>query len=130
MLYTTYFSNMKNIPEDAIKLIVTRYTPRDFNILQYPKTHIVSELAPTAQLLNSYNNTNKTHEDWVNFKTNFINEIGQREELKYNINKIIKALNKGLDVCLVCYERNYFMCHRYLLAQHIISLCDCEYKEL
>lgn len=129
MLYTTYFSQLGKIPQNAIKLVVTRYAPRDFNILKYEKLHMVAELGPSPELLKQYNSTNKQYEDWIEFKTSFINEIEAREDIKYNINKIIKAISKGLDVYLVCYERNYNRCHRTILAEYISNKLGCEWKE-
>lgn len=129
MLYTTYFSQLDKIPQNAIKLVVTRYAPRDFNVLKYEKLHIVSELGPSSTLLKQYNATNKQYNDWIEFKTLFMNEIDSREDIQYNINKIIKAISKGLDVYLICYERNYNRCHRTILAEYISSQLGCEWKE-
>lgn len=129
MLYTTYFSQLDKIPQNAIKLVVTRYAPRDFNMLKYEKLHIVSDLGPSPMLLKQYNSTDKQYNDWIEFKTSFINEINSRDDIQHNINKIIKAITKGLDVYLICYERNYNRCHRTILAEYISNKTGYEWKE-
>lgn len=129
MLYTTYFSQLDKIPQNAIKLVVTRYAPRDFNMLKYEKLHIVSDLGPSPMLLKQYNSTDKQYNDWIEFKTSFMNEINSRDDIQHNINKIIKAITKGLDVYLICYERNYNRCHRTILAEYISNKTGYEWKE-
>lgn len=129
MLYTSYLSNLDKLPKDAIKLIVTRYVPKDFNVLKYNKLHIVSELSPSKELLGKYNNSHKTYDDWLIFKDEFNHEIESRSDIQYNINKINKALDKGLDVFLICYEKNYNKCHRSLLAEKISLLFNKQWKE-
>lgn len=129
MLYTTYFSQLDKLPKNAIKLVVTRYAPKDFNILKYEKLHVVSQLGPSKELLNKYNSTQKGYEDWMNFKEEFLKEIETREELQYNINKIINGLKRNIDVYLICYERNYNRCHRTILAEYICNKLKCDWKE-
>lgn len=129
MLYTTYFSQLDKLPKEAIKLVVTRYAPKDFNILKYEKLHVVSELGPSKELLNKYNSTKKEYIDWIEFKDKFIDEIEIRDDIQHNIKKIIKALSKNIDVYLICYERNYNRCHRTILAEYICNKLNYEWKE-
>lgn len=129
MLYTSYLSNLDKLPENSIKLIVTRYSPKDLNILKYNKLHVVSELSPSKELLNEYNNSEKSINDWNVFKEKFNVEIHNRSDIQYNICKIKKALSRGIDVCLICYEKNYNMCHRKLLAEYISQSSGYEWKE-
>ena len=98
-------------------------------MLKYEKLHIVSDLGPSPTLLKQYNSTDKQYNDWIEFKTSFINEINSRDDIQHNINKIIKAITKGLDIYLICYERNYNRCHRTILAEYISNKTGYEWKE-
>lgn len=129
MLYTSYLSQLDKLPKNSIKLIVTRYLPNDLNILRYDKLYLVQELSPSKELLNKYNSSKKSYDDWVEFRTQFYHEMTQRNDMKYNIEKVNRALEKGLDVFLICYERNYNMCHRKLLAEYISKEFKKEWRE-
>lgn len=129
MLYTSYISNLDKIPKDAIKLIITRYPPKDLNILKYNNIHIVTELSPSKELLNEYKSSNETLEDWDKYIVKFSNEIITRADMIESIEKIVRGLNKGLDIYLICYEKNYIRCHRFLLAKYIQLKFNIEWKE-
>lgn len=129
MLYTTYISNLKNIPDSAIKLVVMRYPPKDLNMLIFKNLYIVQELAPSKDLMNQYISTKKTMDDWKIFKQKFIKEMNEREDIKDSFRKILKLLKNNKDVFLICCEENYIMCHRSLLADRLKLIYNINWKE-
>lgn len=129
MLYTSYLANINKLPKDSIKLIVTRYPPKDLNVLKYNKLHLVRELSPEGDLLNNYNKTNKTNEDWKEFVLKFNNQLSNDLNMQLNIQKIIRGLQKNIDIILICYEKNYNQCHRKLIAEYIKNNYGYDWKE-
>lgn len=121
-LYTSYFANKKS---KGIKVAVTRHKPQwlDFKaegILNF------SELAPSEELLNYYNNAKKDSDEdseyvWFHFKRVFINERNNCYAMQNALDKIASILDAGKDVTLLCYENSDERCHRGLLANHFMQ---------
>lgn len=130
MLYTTYIDNIEKIPKEAIKLIIMRYPPKNFNILKYQNIYITFKLSPSEELLNKYNSSKKTLNDWKKYEKQFMKEMNQRDDMKKAMNQVAKLVNHGLDVYLICHEVNYNLCHRSILARNIQLIYRIPWKEL
>lgn len=115
MLYTTYLSKLKNIPENALKLIITRFPPKYLNLNEYPNTYIVKQLAPSIQLLTQY----KKNNDWNWYVKEFQLEMQTRKDMIKAINRLKEILDDEEDVYLICYEKDYTKCHRNLIARKL-----------
>jgi uncharacterized protein (DUF488 family) len=42
-----------------------------------------------------------------------------REDLRNALDGLLTELKNGKDICLICYEKDYVHCHRYLIAQWV-----------
>lgn len=122
MLHTTYFAKMKDIPEDCIKLIITRFPPKWLDIKKHPNTYIVKSLAPSKELLLKY----KQNNDWNWYIEEFSKEMLGMTSL---LCRLKLALLQGKDICLICYEKDCTRCHRSLLGQYFQRF-GIEWKEL
>ena len=114
MLYTTYFAKMDKIPDDYIKLIITRFPPKWLDINKYSNTYIVKELSSSQELLLKYKKDN----NWGEYVIQFYEEMNYRKDMVNMLKKLSNILNKGIDICLICYEKDYTHCHRSLLGQY------------
>ena len=114
MLYTTYFAKIDKVPDDYIKLIVTRFPPKWLDISKYPNTYIIKALSPSQKLLLKYKKDN----NWDEYVSTFIYEMKNRQDMVNILSKLSKALHKGKNICLICYEKDYKHCHRSLLGQY------------
>lgn len=105
-IYTSYFSNIKNIPSHIWPLSVARYRPA-----WYPGAEL-SVVAPSPQLLGQLQAARIT---WADFETLY------RAELDSLDSKVILQTIKDKvwdnDVCLLCYEPPGVNCHRHILAE-------------
>lgn len=102
MLKESYIANMKNLPGDAIIIIVTRTAG-----------HVLS---PSWELLKDYKHGKINWEGYeARFKQEMTNENCMDEMRK------IKLMSKSKDVFLVCYEKSGH-CHRFLLMDMINKL--------
>lgn len=115
MLYTTYFSKLKSIPKNAKKLIITRFPPKWIDVDKLNNAFIVKELSPSPSILLNYKKDN----DWGKYVEHFEKEMNEREDLKSMLSQLEEFLKKNNDVYLICYEKDYTKCHRYLIAKYL-----------
>ena len=104
MLKESYLANMKNLPEDAIKIVVTRSAG-----------HVLS---PSKKLLWDYKNGRI---DWDGYVKRFYQEM-DNDVCRAAMRKI-KLMAKDRDVYLICFEKRG-NCHRFLLMDMINKLDD------
>ncbi len=100
MLKESYLANMKNLPKDSIKIVVTRSAG--------------NLLSPSWALLNAYK---KGDIDWEGYTKRFKEEMDSN--IHRNMMKEIKKLAETRDVYLICYEPPGKNCHRYILMEMI-----------
>jgi len=117
MLYTTYLARVKRIPEGVKKLFVVRIPPKHFNFEENKDIRHVPELSPTKTLLMHY----KESEDWSYYTRRFKKEMETRADMKKALEELETDLKNGQDVCLICFEKDYKHCHRYLIAEKMMK---------
>lgn len=105
MLKESYLANKRNLPKNAVKIVVTRSAG-----------HMLS---PSRALLNNYKNGNI---DWAEYVKTFYREMDNPACVA--IMKEIKKLAREKDVYLICYEAPGKNCHRYLLMDMINKMDD------
>jgi len=103
LLKESYLANIRNLPNDAIKIVVTRSAG-----------HMLS---PSWTLLNDYKNGKI---DWTGYVKTFYREMDNPACV--SIMREIKKLAKTKDLYLICYEAPGKNCHRYLLLDMINKL--------
>lgn len=115
MLYTTYISRIKDIPDDARKIIIMRFMPKS---LKDPKYSLewMPELAPTDILLNNYKRGNISFFD---FKEEFEEYLEYNKLVQKSVEDIKKDLLDDKDVYIICCEKNHYECHRRFVREHI-----------
>ena len=95
MIYTTYFSKLRNLPYNIAPISISRFPPKGVNILEY-KT-----LAPSPELLRSYKATG----DWAAYVSTYDNSVLS----KLNPHKVVDdllSLAKTANIALVCFEKD------------------------
>jgi len=107
MLKESYLANMKNLPEEAVKIRVSR----------------PSVLGPSKGLLLDYKQGKVI---WQEFERRFRKEILNKPSAMTRLG-YISALADKKDVYLICYEKEY-PCHRFILIDIIQELNDITKK--
>lgn len=123
MIYTTYLSRLKDIPEGAIKVCISRQAPQK-TLEKFNCMHALS-LAPSPWLLREY----KEHGDFKKFKDRFIEEKKVVTSKERDETLKILELCKKNDVYLICYEKDYTKCHRSIVAQLISNKLGIPWEE-
>lgn len=127
MLYINYLANIENTPEGVKKYIIVRIPPKHFNFYQHPDTKHKPQLSPSKELLMASKNGELSFE---RFKERFLQEIHVRTDMKQAINELVAELNKGEDICLICYEKDSNDCHRKILADYIKEMYGLDYIDI
>lgn len=115
MIYTSYFANLRNLPENIIPISICAKPPYWYKGLQYKK------LAPSYNLLMHW----KENHDEEFYKQIFNEEILNNlnaytvvMELKHLCEKYLYSKQ---DICLLCYENPKDFCHRQLVREWLIK---------
>lgn len=95
--------------EDGLRILITRFYPRGVKREKYDIW--VRELAPSAELLKRYKNTQI---DWDDFKTTLLNELRDNLE-SVEVIQTLHSQSQFGDVTLLCYEKDGCPCHRHLV---------------
>lgn len=109
MIYTSYLSNIKNLPKDSYIILITRYN----KVKETENIKWNINLSPSKKLLGDYKNNKVTIKGYTE---RYLNEI-QNNKLAMNSIKNILNMDKNNTIFLVCYEKDYTMCHRTLLGR-------------
>lgn len=104
-IFTSYFANLKKIPDNIVPISISCKPPKGYNGLEYML------LAPSKALLSAWH---KNHDE-SNYRQVFCRQLS-------NLNadavvRVLEYLSKGRDIVLVCYERPENFCHRHLVAE-------------
>lgn len=116
MIYTTYLSNLKNLPNDekTKKYLITRWKPRNTIDLKKYNLEWAPNLAPTELTLSKYTDGSI---NWKEFRERFINESFDNRLFVDGLSEIIELNNEGYDIFLICYEKDDKVCHRSILKE-------------
>lgn len=125
MLYTSYIAKLNKLPEKIVKVSITRYSSKHIDMKKYKNLYLMKELAPSKKLLLTY----KQNNDWDYYTKQFTYEMENRIDMKNKINSLLKYLQSGKDVILICFKKDYLHCHRYLLAQYFVNK-EIKWKEI
>lgn len=109
MIYTTYFENLKNLPEHITPIAICLKSPEWYRGLEYKK------LAPHESFFRKW----KANHDNNYYITSFNQQVLQNlsvEEVIEDLNALIKT-TANRDIALICYELPGEFCHRHLVSQ-------------
>lgn len=106
MIYTSYFANVKNLPDDLYPIAICGRSPEGWNGPEYKR------LAPKWEFFKVWK---ETHDNDY-----YIREFGEKVTGKLNADSIVAELMQlcpeGKEPCLICYEKPGDFCHRHLVA--------------
>lgn len=130
MIYTTYFDNLENLPENIIPIAICGKCPENYKGLKYPK------LAPKKKFWleweqNKDNEFYKKHfKEEVLDNLNVVECLHELYDLLPNKEELLKARclpwdNSNISIALICFELPEEFCHRHLVADWINEYFHC-----
>ena len=105
-IYTTYFSNVENLPRDIMPIAICGEAPSRWGGLEYKR------LAPKWEFFKVWQ---ENHDNDY-----YIREFAEKVTGKLNAKNVVMELGRmsgGRDIALVCYEKPGNFCHRHLVAK-------------
>lgn len=110
MIYTTYFANMKRIPDGVIPISICGKAPDSYTGLQYKK------LAPKWEFFQVWKETHDNHYYVKEFNANVLDKLDVKE-----VYKELTSMAGSYDIALICYEKPEDFCHRHLVRNWFIE---------
>lgn len=108
-IYTSYFANIKNIPDNITTISICNKTPEWYRGAQY------KPLAPKIGLLLEWKGPTNLHQDAEYYVKEYSNQVLKALSCDKVYNDL-SSLSQGYDICLLCYESPNKFCHRHLVA--------------
>lgn len=112
MIYTSYFGQMKNFPDNFEPICVSRWKPKWYT------GRAMIALAPSDRLLRWWRASNKDEQAQEKYKQQYMAMLNQYSPIVVATTITSIARTRGPDVIpvLVCFEKDGF-CHRHLIAE-------------
>lgn len=109
MIYTSYFDNIKNLPNNIIPVAICGGIPEWYKGAWYKK------LAPTWKIWKHYDETHDKERYIETYYPVILGKLNQDTAVK-ELNEFIRNYPIGTEICLICYETPEKFCHRHLVA--------------
>lgn len=105
-LYTSYFGNLRSIPEGTVCISIALTQPKSMRFRTLP------ELNPTWDMLNNY----KADGDWSRYTRDYKSQVLATLNPADIVHKIM-LMAGGRDAVLLCWEGKDKDCHRHIVTQ-------------
>ena len=105
MIYTTYFANLRNLPDYIEPISIAAKPPRGWSGKEY------RPLAPPKDVLNKYMR-DKNEADYIREYRKRVLDFRDPDCTVRGLHKLTRKDN----IALVCYERPEAFCHRHLVT--------------
>ena len=114
MFYTSYFANLKKLPDNVVPISICGKAPDWYSGLQYKK------LAPKYHFFMEWK---RTHDN-AYYVEHFEREVLAELDADTVFNEL-SAMSDGKTFALICYERPGDFCHRHLVADWLCKNGYC-----
>ena len=117
-IYTSYFGNLKNLPDSIVPIAICGAVPAGYKGWRYTK------LAPKLNFFKVYKETLDKDYYIRNFKKEIFDVLDP--------NRVVEELSvyaQGKDIALICYEKPGDFCHRHLVAEWLTENTDYKVEE-
>ena len=111
MIYTTYFSNLINLPDNVIPISICGKAPHYWTGRQYKK------LAPKYEFFKVWKQTHDNDYYVEQFTRQVLDQLNPAEVVK----ELFEGVSPDCAIALLCYEKPNEFCHRHLVAQWLID---------
>ena len=118
-IFTTYFANVRNLPQHIVPISISGKAPDWWNGLEYKR------LAPKYSFFSVWKET----QDNEYYIKHFYEEVLSKLTPKQVIDDIVVKLPQETTFALVCYEAPNKFCHRHLVAEWLKTDGDIEVEE-
>lgn len=111
MLYTSYFGNLANLPDNIVPISICGKAPDWYKGMQYKK------LAPKYDFFMKWK-VNHNNGYYIKcFNEQVLRELDAQRVYNEFLHMCSKFPIDEPDFCLICYEKPSDFCHRHLVAE-------------
>lgn len=110
MIYTSYFANLRNIPDTITPIAICGIAPQFYNGLIYKK------LAPKYSFFSIWKETHDNDYYIQQFQKLVLDTLNADDVVSE-----LKSLSGTKDFVLLCYEKPSDFCHRHLVAKWLYA---------
>ena len=108
-IYTTYFANLRNVPENSVVVSIAQYNPKGVNIPRF------IDFAPGQGLLTMYKQGEITEQEYTEQFMQMLSNLPNLDKIRAHMAKYTADQDKSL--VFVCYEGKNKFCHRHLIVK-------------
>ena len=108
MIYTSYFGQIKNFPDNFEPICIVRWKPKWYT------GRAMIALAPSDRLLRWWRASNKDEQAQEKYRQYYMQMLNQYSPIV--VVNTLKAITGNKIPVLVCFEKDGF-CHRHLIAE-------------
>lgn len=111
MIYTSYFAQIRNFPENLTPISICGKAPNWYKGLQYKK------LAPKYDFFMEWKKNHDNDYYIEHFQSEVLAQLNATEVI-LDFSRLDYGFNVGEnDIALICYEKPSDFCHRHLVAE-------------
>lgn len=111
MIYTSYFAQIRNFPENLTPISICGKVPNWYGGLQYKK------LAPKYGFFMEWKKNHDNDYYIEHFQSEVLAQLNATEVI-LDLSRLDYGFNVGEnDIALICYEKPSDFCHRHLVAE-------------
>lgn len=110
MIYTSYFAQLRNIPQNIIPISICAQVPKWYTGLQHKK------LAPKYGFFMEWKK-NKDNDYYIKHYHEEVLNVLDANDIVTELYSLIPDESKNADIVLICYEKSTDFCHRHLVAE-------------
>lgn len=110
MIYTSYFAQLKDLPDDCVPIAICGKVPEWYDGIEYRK------LAPKYSFFKKWKETGDNDYYIQNYYEQVLLKLNSTQ-VYFELHNLAKQANSGYEsICLICYEKPSDFCHRHLVA--------------
>lgn len=117
MIYTSYYGNVKNLPEDSILVSISVTQP-------YYIEKVIPQFKPWWETVN---NIKKGIIDETEYTRQYLSKISKYNDKTWNVIK--KMYESEKNYILLCYEKPEDFCHRHILSKFLNEKLNINIQE-
>lgn len=117
-IWTSYFAQMKKLPNDIVKISICGKAPTWYDGIQYKK------VAPKYGFFMEWKQNHDNDFYIEHFNKEVLDTLNAAQVVKE-----LESLSGGRDCVLLCYEKPSDFCHRHLVADWLSEKLNIEVKE-
>lgn len=117
-IYTSYYANLRKIPDDIVRISIAGKAPAWYTGLQYKK------IAPKIGFFLEWKRNKDNNYYIEHYDSEVLSTL-----VAQNVYDDLKRLSNNTDCVLLCYERPEDFCHRHLVADWLSKELDIDVNE-